>query len=281
MRAPRIFPGSASSELLRHMFGFRCQNRGRVSMSINWPESWYGRLRRATASTVVNTAVLPPIPNARVMAAIAVKPGLRRRNRPAYRRSCHHPASIPPCDRSSCAAMRAWAASISRASSRQLANCASARCSASASEAPPARASNCGASSATISLSRSGGTCRCGKWPRTYWRQSGMVEPRQPVEGVRELSPVSALLGQCAPTLRGEAVEAAPAFARLLHPTAFHQSLTLQAVQHGVERHHVELELVVRFGLDELGRSYQRSRLWTGQEACPTWPGPGPRMSWR
>ena len=75
MRSPRSFPGSASSELLRHMFGFRCQNRGRVSMSINWPESWYGRLRRATASTVVNTAVLPPIPNARVMAAIAVKPG--------------------------------------------------------------------------------------------------------------------------------------------------------------------------------------------------------------
>src|ERR1017187_4503668 len=65
MRSPRLFPGSASSELLRHMFGFRCQNRGRVSMSINWPESWYGRLRRATASTVVNTAVLPPIPNAK------------------------------------------------------------------------------------------------------------------------------------------------------------------------------------------------------------------------
>src|ERR1035441_6305165 len=28
----------------------------------------------------------------------------------------------------------------------------------------------------------------------------------------------------------------------------------------GVERRHVELELVVRFGLDELGRSYQRDR---------------------
>ena len=43
----------------------------------------YGSARSSTPFTIVNTAVLAPMPTARAMTATAVNPGLRRRLRSA------------------------------------------------------------------------------------------------------------------------------------------------------------------------------------------------------
>ena len=51
------------------------------------PEAWYVCARSNTASTMPNTAVLAPMPSARMSTMAAVNRGLRRSDRSASKRS--------------------------------------------------------------------------------------------------------------------------------------------------------------------------------------------------
>src|SRR6266446_2064690 len=63
------------------------------------PSSWgslTGMVRRRTESMSWKMAVLAPMPRARVRTEIMAKPGLRRRRRKAWRRSCQNEAIASP-----------------------------------------------------------------------------------------------------------------------------------------------------------------------------------------
>src|SRR5207249_3617115 len=92
-----------------------CSHMAKVSWEYwleNWPEpqwrsailivpnSWgflTGMVRRRIESMSWKMAVLAPIPRARVRTATRVKPGLRRRNRKACRKSRQNEAIASPC----------------------------------------------------------------------------------------------------------------------------------------------------------------------------------------
>src|ERR1051325_3226899 len=64
----------------------------------NRPASAYGRLRKSSRSTTLNTAVVAPIPSAIVTIAVSVNTGLLRKPRAARRRSCQSVSTVvcPP-----------------------------------------------------------------------------------------------------------------------------------------------------------------------------------------
>src|SRR6266478_457661 len=92
-----------------------CSHMAKVSWEYwleNWPEpqwrsairivpnSWgflTGMVRRRMESMSWKMAVLAPIPRARVRTEMMVKPGLRRRNRKAWRRSRQNEVIASPC----------------------------------------------------------------------------------------------------------------------------------------------------------------------------------------
>src|SRR5579871_3906 len=147
---------------------------------------------------------------------------------------------------------------ISRARVPQSPNCLCARSAASASGVPAAMASlyacsSCSANSETIAFSRSGPTCSRGRFRRTYWRQSGMAEPRELVEYADEFAPCLALHGECALPGGSETVESAPPFTCLLHPSALDELTPFEPVQERVERCNVELNFAFGLGFDQFG----------------------------
>src|SRR6266567_6469657 len=91
-----------------------CSHMAKVSWEYwleNWPEpqwrsailmvpsSWgflTGMVRRRTESMSWKMAVLAPMPRARVRTEMMAKPGLRRRRRKAWRRSCQNEAIASP-----------------------------------------------------------------------------------------------------------------------------------------------------------------------------------------
>src|SRR5215207_8589941 len=222
-------------------------------------------------------AVLPPMPSASVSTATAVKPGLRRSMRNAYRRSLIISSSMsaPPFLLSELPSTRASRPSnversarlTSHSSSRQSWNCASASARASASVRPSASdsskaSSRCSASSSTISASRGpsrpSGASRA-RTSRTHcdFPSSGIFrvgrDARHAVERVEELLPRVALRGQDPPPLGRQLVITAAALAGLLHPLPLDVAAPLQAVEQRVERGDVELEHAVGALADELG----------------------------
>src|SRR5206468_10067902 len=68
-----------------------------------------------------------------------------------------------------------------------------------------------------------------------------------------ERLPAAPLRVECLLPLRCETVEAAPADAGALDPPALNQAAALQAVEHGVERRHVELQRPVGAAVDQFG----------------------------
>ena len=72
---------SAMSGLVRPVCTSRCRSTTRSSARSN------GSGRSSTASTMANSAVLAPMPSARVTTAVAAKAGSRRKIRSAWRRS--------------------------------------------------------------------------------------------------------------------------------------------------------------------------------------------------
>ena len=63
------------------------ESTGENAINISRLDSAKGRARSSTPLTTVNTALLTPIPKARASTAMAVKPGLRRSAREAWRTS--------------------------------------------------------------------------------------------------------------------------------------------------------------------------------------------------
>src|ERR1051326_1572995 len=87
-----------------------------------------------------------------------------------------------------------------------------------------------------------------------------MAEPRKTVEGRDELPPRAAMQGESGLSCGRQTIEAAAPLAGLLHPFTFHQPLTLEAIEHRVERCNVELELAFRLRFDQLGELVTVSR---------------------
>src|SRR5439155_10912342 len=110
--------------------------------------------------------------------------------------------------------------------------------------------SNCWASSATISASRSGEIARGPRRWRTNAAQSRMVEPRQGVERGDEFAPASPLFGERLAPGGGQPVVAAAALPGFLDPPALHQLLALHAVEHRIKRGDVELQAALRLRFD-------------------------------
>src|SRR5882762_626207 len=82
--------------------------------------------------------------------------------------------------------------------------------------------------------------------------QSGMFGLRDLVNGVDELAPVVTLCGEHVPAFGGQAVEAAPALARLLDPLARDPPALLEAIEEGIEGGDLELEAAAGACLDQL-----------------------------
>src|SRR5262245_16558676 len=146
---------------------------------------------------------------------------------------------------------------MSRASPGQSSTSRRAAASASAGEAPRARAarqasSSCCARSSTISASRSGRSPGSRRRSRTYFRQSGMIAPHHAVDRVHELPPGGALPAEGAPAVGREAVEAAAPRPGALQPAPPDGTPVLETAQHRVERGDPQLQLAARAPLDRL-----------------------------
>src|SRR5690349_20184410 len=102
-----------------------------------------------------------------------------------------------------------------------------------------------------ISSSRAGARER----PDRRWRSavvhSGMFSSGNSGDGLDKQLPRGALCREHAPAFRGQLVEPPAALAGLLHPGAENPAALFEAVQQGIERSDMELQLAVRPGFDQ------------------------------
>src|SRR4051812_12383432 len=108
-----------------------------------------------------------------------------------------------------------------------------------------------------MSASRAGSSPSGPSRARTSRRQRSMVlviglaESRHAVQSRDEGPPAAALGSEHLRPFSGEAIEPAAALAALLDPPALNQAAAFEAVEDGVERRHVKVELATRSLLDQ------------------------------
>src|SRR5215471_17050651 len=96
-----------------------------------------------------------------------------------------------------------------------------------------------------ISASRAGGRLALARRFATssfQFRSSGILQPRDAIDGFDEFQPSTPLCGQNAATLFGEAVIAAPPLAGLLYPTAVDPAALFEPVEQWIERSDTKLD---------------------------------------
>src|SRR5688572_6404638 len=216
----------------------------------------------STAFTMVKIVVLAPTPRPSETTAAAVNRGFFTRRRAAYRRSSRQPPRAPAgagvklasgAGRGGGVPRAAWisAEKASAASSRLIsASAAAGVCPSRTARAR--RSSSSRASSSTRSASWCGSSRSGASRSRTARLQSRIGRPHHAVHRGHEGAPGVLLVFQHLPAGRGEAVVAAAALARPLHPASGHPAAPLQAVEQRVEGGHVELYHAVAAQLDLL-----------------------------
>src|SRR3954452_25095896 len=102
-----------------------------------------------------------------------------------------------------------------------------------------------------MSAARAGATASGPRRARTSARKSGMAELRHAVERGEERIPAAALRLQRAAAAGGEAIETAPADARLLHPAAVDEAAALEPVEGWIEGGDVQFQGAVRSPVDQ------------------------------
>src|SRR5215470_8559614 len=128
---------------------------------------------------------------------------------------------------------------------------------ASSSDAPPLSArsyscSRCCESSSTISASRVGDNWSSDNGALISALKSGMLDPRDQVDGFDKLTPASALLRQDVFASRGETIVSAPALAGLFNPAAPNPIPFLKSIKQWIKRGDVESNRATRTQLDQL-----------------------------
>src|SRR5438874_9658758 len=128
---------------------------------------------------------------------------------------------------------------------------------ASSSEAPPLTArsyscSRCCESSSTISASRTGDNSSSARRALISALKSGMLNPRDQVDGFDELTPAGALLRQHIFARGGQAIVAAAALPRFFNPAASNPVPFLKSIKQRIKGSDVESDRAPRTQLDQL-----------------------------
>src|SRR5688572_3455265 len=209
------------------------------------------------------------MPSASVSTAAMVNPGWRLSTRAAYRRSRqrspnHCCFGSPATIGGRVADCRSGRMYLARRSGPCKSSSAAVRAAVSESPWPRSsryRSSRCKESSSMISSSRAGARASADR----RWRSavvhlvveglvgSGMFSSRDARDGLDEDLPRGALGCEYAAALRGQPVEAPAPFAGFFHPGAENPAAFLEAIEQGIQRRDVELELAAGPGLDEFG----------------------------
>src|SRR5438552_49311 len=119
----------------------------------------------------------------------------------------------------------------------------------------------CCDSSSTISASRAASSRRGSSRRRISALQSGMLHPRDAIDGRHELLPATAVREQQPFAFGGDAVIAAAPLPGLLDPAALDERAAFHAIEQRVERRDVESKDAARSRLDELGELVSVPRL--------------------